>query len=63
MADADRAIQRLALKPLLQIPELAFSPSAGQMAVLKRGDACGIIAAIFEPFERLDQRRSDRLDS
>jgi hypothetical protein len=33
------------------------------MAVLKRGDACGIIAAIFEPFERLDQRRSDRLES
>ena len=63
MADADRAEQRLALEPLLEIPELALGTPSGQMAVLERGDARGIIAAIFEPPQRIDQPRRDRLQS
>jgi hypothetical protein len=51
------------MEQLLQVPELALGASPGQMAVLQRGDACGIIAAIFKSFERIDHRRSDRLAS
>jgi hypothetical protein len=61
MADADRATERLAREPPLEIAQLAFGAPAGELSVLQRGDAGGIIASVFEPLERIDQRRRDRL--
>ena len=61
VADADGARQRLARKPLLQVLELALGAPPRQHAVLERGDARGIVAAIFEALERIDQLRRGRL--
>ena len=61
VADADRARQRLARELLFQILELAFGAPARQHAMLERGDAGGIVAAIFEALERVDKQRRDRL--
>ena len=61
VADPDRAIERFADEFLFQIPELALGAPARQHANLKGGDAGGIIAAVFEALERIDQQRRDRL--
>ena len=61
VADADRAGERLAREPRLEIAQLAFGALAGQLPVFQRGDAGGIIASVFEPLKRVDQRRRDRL--
>ena len=61
VADADRAIERLAREFLFQISELALGAPAREHAVLEGGDAGGIIAAVFEALERIDQQRRDRL--
>src|SRR5579872_503102 len=55
MTDADRAGKRLAREPVLQILELALGAPPHELAVLQRGDAGGIVAAIFEALERIDQ--------
>ena len=57
MADADGSQQRLAGEALLQILELALGAPPRQHAVLERSDARGIIAAVFEALERIDQLR------
>src|SRR5262245_6334341 len=61
MADADRARERLACQPRLKIAQLAFGAPAGKLPAFQRGDAGGIVASIFEPLERVDQRGRDRL--
>ena len=62
VADADGAVQRLALQPALQIDQLALGPAARQFAPLDRGHAGGIVAAIFEALERIhDERRHRRM--
>ncbi len=62
VADADGARRaaraRAAASRFLQ---LAFGAPARQHAVLERGDARGIVAAIFEALERIDQLRRSRL--
>ena len=60
VADADRPGERLAREFLFQILQLAFGAAPRQHAVFERGDAGGIIAAIFEALERIDQERRDR---
>ena len=57
VADADGSQQRLAGEPRFQILELALGAPPRQHAVLERGDARGIIAAVFEALERIDQLR------
>ena len=57
VADADRALERLVREFLFEIPELALGAPAREHAVLKRGDAGGIITAVFEALERIDQER------
>ncbi len=59
--DAHMALQRLLGKTLLQIFELAFGAAAVEGSVFNRSDACGIIAAIFEPAQGFDQIAGDRL--
>ena len=60
VADADRAVERLALQPALEIDQLAFGAAAAELAVLDGGDAGRVIAAIFEPLQRIDDQRRDR---
>jgi len=57
MSDADRAFERLALKPALEIFKLAFGAPPRELAVFERCHARGIIAAIFGARERIDQLR------
>ena len=54
MPDATRAGERFEREALLEILQLAFGAAARQVAALQRRDAGGIVAAIFEPLERLD---------
>ena len=61
VADADVAVQRLAVEPVFEVLQFAFGAPARQRAVLERRDAGGIIAAIFEPLQRIDQLAGDRL--
>ncbi len=61
MADADGAGQRLAREPDLEVFQLAFGAAAGQHAVFERRHAGGIVAAVFEALERLDELRRSRL--
>ena len=61
VADADRAGERLAGEPLLQVLELALGAPARQRAALQRRDAGGVVAAIFQALERIDELARDRL--
>ena len=60
MADAGVAHQRLALEAVFEITQLAFGAPPRQVAVLDSGDARGIVAAIFEALQRVDQLFGDR---
>ena len=55
------AVQRLAVQPRLEIAELALGAPARQRAAFERGDAGGIVAAIFEALERIDKLPRHRL--
>ena len=44
----------------LQVFQLAFGAAAIEMVAFQRGDARGIIAAIFEALERIHQLLRDR---
>jgi len=59
VADTDQALQRLTVQPRLEIAELALGAPPRQRAMLERGDAGGIIAAVFEALERIDQLARD----
>ena len=54
-------LERLAVQPRLEIAQLAFGAAARQRAVLERGDAGRIVAAIFEPLQRVDELPRHRL--
>ncbi len=61
VADADRAVERLALEPAFEVAQLALGAAAGQVTALERGHACRVIAAIFEALERIDELHRHRL--
>ena len=61
VADADGAVERLAQEPGFEVFQLALGAPAHELAGFERGDARGIIAAIFEALERVDQLRRRRL--
>jgi len=46
-----------------EIPELAFGAAPIEMIAFQRGDARGIVTAIFQPLERIDQLLRDRTTS
>ena len=48
-------------QPRFQIAQLALGAAARQRAVLERGHAGGVVAAIFEALERIDELPRDRL--
>jgi hypothetical protein len=61
MADADGALQRLALQPRFQVTELAFGAAARQRPMLQRGNTGRIVTPVFEALERVDQLPGYRL--
>ena len=61
VADADTAFERRRFQPGFEIDQLALGAAAVEMAVFDRGDAGRIIAAIFEPLQRVDDQGRDGL--
>ena len=59
VADADRAAQRRRGKFRLQVLEFALGAPPLQPAVLERRHAGKIVAAVFEPLQRIDNRARD----
>jgi hypothetical protein len=57
MADADLAAKGSRLKLGAEVFQLALRAHAGKLEVFKRRDARRIIAAIFEPLQRLKETR------
>src|SRR5690606_21851988 len=57
MADADGAAERLVHEATLEIDQLALCTAAGEVAVIDGGDAGGIVTAIFQPLQRIDDQR------
>ena len=49
-----------ALQSRFEIFQLAFGAAALEMVAFQRGDAGGIVAAIFQPLERIHQLLRDR---
>ena len=60
VADAGVAGERLGFEPGFQILQLAFGAAAIELLALQRRDAGGVVAAIFEPLERIHQLLRDR---
>src|SRR5579859_3162946 len=60
MSDAGMARERLGPQSLLEIFELALGAAALEMVALQRRDAGRIIAAIFQPLERIHDLVCDR---
>ncbi len=60
VTDADIAAERLLLEPQFQCVQLALGAAPRQHAMVERGDAGGVIAAVFEALERIDQMARDR---
>ncbi len=60
VSDAGVAGERLGAQSRLEILQLALGAAAIEMVAFERGDACGIVAAIFEALERIHQLLRDR---
>jgi hypothetical protein len=61
VADTGRAAKRLAPQLGLEIAQLAFGATARQLPTFERRHTGGVVAAIFEPLERVDELLRDRL--
>ncbi len=61
VAEAGAPLQGMVGEPQLQVLELALGAPAIEMAVLDGGDTCRVIAAIFEPPQRVDEIARHRL--
>ena len=60
VANTDIAAERLLHQPVGQRLQFAFGAAARHHAVIERGDARGVIAAIFEAPQRIDQMPGNR---
>jgi hypothetical protein len=60
MANAGIAGERLGGQLFFESVQLAFGAAAGHRAMVERGDAGRVIAAIFEALQRVDQLARDR---
>ena len=60
VADADRPAKRRRGKFRLEVLQLAFGAPPLQFAVLQRRHPGGIVAAVFEPLQGIDNRARDR---
>ena len=57
MTNTNCAGKRIGFQPLFKITKFAFRTSAIKFAAHKCGNTSGIIAAVLEPFERINQQR------
>jgi hypothetical protein len=60
VSDAGMAAERLGLQSCFEILEFPLGAAAFDLTALERGDACGIVTAIFEALERIHQLLRDR---
>ena len=60
MSDAGMTGERFGLQSRFKIFEFAFGAAPLEMVAFQRGDAGGIVAAIFKPLERIHQLLRDR---
>ena len=58
--DAGMARERFGAQSRFKVFEFAFGAAAVEMIAFERGDARGILAAIFQPLERIHQLLRDR---
>src|SRR4051794_17487133 len=59
MRDAGRSMQRMLGQLARQLVELALRPAPLELVRIDRADARGVIAAIFEPLEPVEQPLRD----
>ena len=59
VADTGQAIEGLFAQDVLEGPDLAAGPPPSDLAVRDHGHPGGIVAAVFEPPQGLDQARLD----
>ena len=59
VADAGVTVERRIVQPLLEILQLALGAPPVELVAFQRRDACGIVAAIFQPLEGIDQLLRD----
>jgi hypothetical protein len=55
--------KRFSFQSRFKVLELALGAAALEMIAFQRGDACGIVAAIFKALERIHQLLCDRTAS
>jgi hypothetical protein len=60
VADAGMTGERFGFQSRFEIPEFAFGAAALDMVAFQRGNASGIIAAIFQSLEGIHQLLRDR---
>ncbi len=60
MSDAGETVERLGFQARFKIAQLAFGAAAHNLIAFQRGDAGGIVAAIFQPLERIHDLLRDR---
>src|SRR6478735_1848082 len=60
VADPCLTKQWCRFQPSFEIAQLAFGAPAPERAVLHGGDARGVVAAVFQPLQRIDELASDR---
>ena len=63
MSDTGMARERLGPQSRFQILELAFGAAPIEMVAFQRRDTSGIVTAIFQPLEQIDQLLRDRTAS
>ena len=63
VADAGVAFERFGQQPLFEVLELALGAAARQVIAFQSSDACGIVTAIFQAFERIHQQLRHRAAS
>ena len=61
VADADLAIERMRTQARFEIAKFTLGALARDVSAFERGNARGIVAAIFKTLERVDHLAGDRL--
>ena len=60
VADARPPVERRLGQALLEVAELPLRAAAGEVTAFQRGDACGVVSAVFKPLQRVHQQRRNR---
>jgi hypothetical protein len=60
VADAGMTGERFGFQSRFEVFQFAFGAAPREMVAFQRGDACGIVTAIFQPLERIHDLIRDR---